>query len=62
MGAALCNWATHSTVLDPENTLLTADYAGAVCNELYRLRGYYPAMIVGAAGDCSNRAWRQGTD
>ena len=60
--AALCNWATHSTVLDPENTLLTADYAGAVCNELYRLRGYYPAMIVGAAGDCSNRAWRQGTD
>lgn len=23
---------------------------GAVCNELYRLRGYYPAMIVGAAG------------
>lgn len=60
--AALCNWATHSTVLDPENTLLTADYAGAVCNELHRLRGYYPAMIVGAAGDCSNRAWRQGTD
>ncbi len=60
--AALCNWATHSTVLDPENTLLTADYAGAVCSELYRLRGYYPAMIVGAAGDCSNRAWRQGTD
>lgn len=60
--AALCNWATHSTVLDPENTLLTADYAGAVCSELYKLRGYYPAMIVGAAGDCSNRAWRQGTD
>lgn len=60
--AALCNWATHSTVLDPENTLLTADYAGAVCQELYKLRGYYPAMIVGAAGDCSNRAWRQGTD
>ena len=60
--AALCNWATHSTVLDPENCLLTADYAGAVCNEIYKLRGYYPAMIVGAAGDCSNRAQRQGTD
>ncbi len=60
--AGICNWAVHSTVLDPENTFLTADYAGAVCNELERLRGYYPAMIVGAAGDCSNRAWRQGTD
>ena len=60
--AAICNWATHSTVLDPENCLLTADYAGAVCNELYKLRGYYPAMVVGAAGDCSNRAQRQGTD
>lgn len=60
--ASLCNWATHSTVLDPENTLLTADYAGAVCEELHRLRGYYPAMIVGAAGDCSNRAFRMGTD
>lgn len=60
--AALCNWSTHSTVLDPENCYLTADYAGAVCNEIYKLRGYYPAMIVGAAGDCSNRAQRQGTD
>lgn len=60
--AAICNWATHSTVLHPENTLLTGDFAGAVCEELYRLRGYYPAMMVGAAGDCSNRAQRQGTD
>lgn len=60
--AALCNWATHSTVLDPENTMLTADYAGAVCNQLHKLRGCYPAMIVGAAGDSSNRAYRQGTD
>lgn len=62
VAAAICNWATHSTVLHPENTLLTADFAGAVCNELHRLRGYYPAMVVGAAGDCSNRAQRQGTD
>ncbi len=60
--AGICNWATHSTVLDPENCLLTADYAGAVCQKLYEAKGYYPAMVVGAAGDCSNRAWRQGTD
>lgn len=60
--AAICNWATHSTVLDPENTLLTADFAGAVCAQLHERRGYWPAMVVGAAGDCSNRAWRQGTD
>jgi hypothetical protein len=60
--AAICNWATHSTVITPENDLLTADFAGNVCNVIYKLRGYYPAMIVGAAGDCSNRAWREGTD
>lgn len=60
--AALCNWATHSTVLDPENDLLTADLAGAVRNKLAAGIGVYPAMIVGAAGDCSNRAYRQGTD
>lgn len=60
--AAICNWATHSTVITPENDLLTADFAGNVCNEIYKLRGYYPAMIVGAAGDCSNRAWRKNTD
>lgn len=60
--AAWCNWATHSTVLDPENDLLTADFAGAVRNKIAEIKGYYPAMIVGAAGDCSNRAYRQGTD
>lgn len=60
--AAWCNWATHSTVLDPENDLLTADFAGAVRDKIAEIKGYYPAMIVGAAGDCSNRAYRQGTD
>lgn len=62
MVAAICNWATHSTVLHPENTLLTGDFAGTVCREIHALRGYYPAMVVGAAGDCSNRAQRKGTD
>jgi len=60
--AAICNWATHSTVLSPTNTYLSADFAGNVSTELYKLRGYYPAMIVGAAGDSSNRAQRMGTD
>lgn len=60
--AAWCNWATHSTVLDPENDLLTADLAGAVRDKIAEIKGYHPSMIVGAAGDCSNRAYRQGTD
>ena len=42
--------------------MLTADLAGAVRNKLAAGIGVYPAMIVGAAGDCSNRAYRQGTD
>lgn len=60
--AAFCNWATHSTVISPENDLLTADFAGWVGQQIKTRKGYYPSMIVGAAGDSSNRAFRQGTD
>lgn len=58
--AGLINWAVHSTVIGPENDLLTADLAGNVSSLLKEKWGYYPAMIVGAAGDCSNRNERQG--
>lgn len=60
--AAICNIATHSTVIGPENTLLTADFAGLVSVEIQKRKGYYPIMIIGAAGDSSNRGFRQGTD
>lgn len=60
--AGLVNWATHSTVLPGSNTWLTADLAGSVSKLLGSSLGYYPAMIVGAAGDCSNRFFRQGRD
>ena len=60
--AAICNWAVHSTVITPDNALLTAEFAGNVRRLLKERKGYAPAMIVGAAGDCSTRATRQGND
>lgn len=59
---AICNWATHSTAITPDNALLTGEFAQNVCREYQKLSGYYPHMIVGAAGDCSTRATRQGND
>jgi len=60
--AAICNWATHSTVVGMENHLVTADLAGNVREKLIGLKGYNCAMVVGAAGDASTRAFRQGID
>ena len=62
VAAAICNWAVHSTVITPDNDWLTAEFAGNVRRHLKELKGYAPAMIVGAAGDCSTRATRQGND
>lgn len=60
--AGLINWAVHSTVISAENTWLTAELAGNVSKKLGDTFGFYPAMVVGAAGDCSNRNERQGND
>jgi len=60
--AGIVNWAVHSTVISAENTELTSDLAGEVSKKLAASFGFYPAMIVGAAGDCSNRNERQGND
>lgn len=60
--AGIINWAVHSTVLSPENALLTAEYAGAVRRELKERLGYEPLIITGAAGDCSTRGYGQGKD
>lgn len=58
----IVNWAVHSTVLPGTNDQLTGDLAGAVCEQLAGRLGYHPLMMVGAAGDCSNRHQRQGQD
>lgn len=60
--SAICNWAVHSTAVTPENNLLTSEFAGNTAREYQQIKGYYPHMIVGAAGDCSTRNTRQGND
>ncbi len=60
--AGLVNWAVHSTVISADNTWLTGEWAGNVCRKLKDSFGFYPVMMVGAAGDCSNRNERQGKD
>ena len=60
--AGFVNWAVHSTLISAENTQLTSELAGNVSIRLHDAFGFYPAMIVGAAGDCSNRHERQGND
>ncbi|MCD8334103.1 MAG: neutral/alkaline non-lysosomal ceramidase N-terminal domain-containing protein [Clostridiales bacterium] len=60
--AGFVNWAVHSTVISADNTWLTAEWAGNVSKKLGDVFGFYPAMVVGAAGDCSNRNERQGKD
>lgn len=58
--AGLVNWAVHSAVVGPDTTELTSELAGLVSKKLKPSLGYFPAMIVGAAGDCSDRNFRQG--
>jgi hypothetical protein len=60
--AGIVNWAVHSTVISAENDQLTSELAGEVSKKLFDEFGFYPAMVVGAAGDCSNRNERQGND
>ena len=56
------NWAVHYTVISPNNRYLTSEWAGLVSKKLQEKWGYFPAMIVGAAADCSNRNLRRGND
>lgn len=58
--AGLVNWAVHSSVVGADCTELTSELAGLTGKKLAETLGFYPAMIVGAAGDCSDRNFRQG--
>ena len=59
--AGLVNWATHSATCGQAETRLNSEFAGMTSKKLEKHFGFFPAMIVGAAGDCSNRNMRQGT-
>ncbi len=58
--AGLVNWACHSATCGPDETRMNSEFAGMTSKKLEPSFGFFPAMIVGAAGDCSNRNLRQG--
>ena len=60
--AGICNFTNHSTVLGPQNLKVSNDLAGYVARSLEEKWGIYPLIIIGAAGDMSNRLYRQGND
>lgn len=59
--AGMVNWATHSATCGQAETRLNSEFAGMTSKKLEPAFGFFPAMVVGAAGDCSNRNLRQGT-
>lgn len=60
--AGACSFACHSTVLGPQNLLVSSDLAGNLARSLQEKWGVYPVVMVGAAGDMSNRLYRRGND
>lgn len=60
--AAMVNLSTHSTVLSPEEYLISGDLLAELRRKLIPLLGVEPLMTNGNAGDMSNRLYRQGND
>ncbi|WP_410624829.1 hypothetical protein [Amycolatopsis sp. cmx-8-4] len=61
--ALLFDYASHPTVLGPENLRWSADWPGATRRELAALMGRpVAAFLQGAAGDASSRFVRRGRD
>ena len=59
-GLAL-SYACHSTVVNFQNTRsMNSDLGGYLCRGLEKRYGIYPVVMLGAAGDMSNRCTRQG--
>lgn len=59
-GLVLC-YACHSTVVNFQNTRsMNSDLGGYLARGLEKRLGIYPIVMVGAAGDMSNRCTRQG--
>lgn len=56
-------YACHATVVNFQNTRdMNSDLAGYLCRGLEKKTGVYPVVMLGAAGDMSNRCLRQGND
>jgi len=54
-------YACHSTVVNFQNTRsMNSDLGGYLCRGLEKRYGVYPVVMLGAAGDMSNRCTRQG--
>lgn len=60
--AGICNFTCHSTVLGPQNLQVSSDLAGYVARSCFAKWNVYPCVVIGAAGDMSNRLYRQGND
>lgn len=57
----ILSYACHSTVVNFQNTReITSDLGGYLARGLEERYGIYPVVMVGAAGDMSNRCIRQG--
>lgn len=62
VAGAMQNFNCHSTVVGPQNRLVTADLQGNVRAELAPWLGVTPYAFTGASGDLGNRQFRQGND
>ncbi len=60
--AAMQNFNCHSTVVGPQNMLITSDLQGAVRSRLADWLGVVPYAFTGASGDLGNRQFRRGND
>lgn len=60
--AMLVNMNCHPTVLGPQNHYISADLFGAIRTQMANKNRCEVFMMQGAAGDVSNRQYRQGND
>lgn len=60
--AVIASFCCHPTVLGPQNREVDPDLAGAISREIEAQTGVYAFVMQGAAGDVSNRLYRQGND
>lgn len=62
IAGAMQNFNCHSTIVGPQNRLVTADLQGNVRAELTPWLGVVPYAFTGASGDLGNRQFRKGND
>lgn len=60
--AGILHFTCHPTVLGPQNRFVSGDLAGYLAREMQNRWGVYACVMQGAAGDMSNRLYRQGND